>query len=894
MEEGSTKEVLDNDALEKRKQKVFAYLKKDKNWIIWGIFVFIAWFGFWIRTRNLSLLKDVTTGLYIPADPDAFAIWRYAKYILENGQLMNIDYMRYYPWGFGNLVDFKFLSYLITYLYKFLHFFNSSITIEYVDILYPAIAFVVGLLFFFLLVKKLFDYRVALLSTLLLTIIPPYLFRTASGIGDKEALGMVFFFMGLYFFYCGWEERNIKKTLLFGVLSGLCTGLMGLVWGGMAFLVSIIGLFSLICFVFLEYRQNQFLSYATWYISFYAFMFIFRDYNINSIIGVYFGIAATLALFVGIFNYIVLKYSLKDGIEKKFKIPYKIFGLIFVIILGVLFSFLMIGPDFIYNQIKQLYITLTSPFGTDRWQLTVAEAHQPYLLDLIGQIGWKFFGVYMAGSLLMVNYLMKNFKKRIRMTSVIIFALPALGLRFSRYSQDASILNGITFVSNLFYFGTFLLFITTFFGYYIYFYYKDKEVFGRLLQLNHKYIFVLIWLVILSLASRTAIRLHFILSVIIVLMAAYFGVKLFEISLNMKKDLYKISLWLLLFLIFINPFAFATGFAYDIFDKGVIIKHSEQTINQAKFISPGYNQQWQIAGKWVRENTPEDAVFSHWWDYGYFVQGGFERATVTDGGNALESLNHFMGRAVLTGQSEIEALEFLKAHNSTNLLIISDEIGKYPAFSSIGSDENWDRYSWLPPFQLNPDRTQETRDYVVYMYTGGSPIDWDFTYKGELFPKGGSAIIGFFIPTKNINGTTIVETPQAIVINNGQQKQIPLECIFANGQETNFNQIGLKGCLMIIPSINGDNFNPVGAALYVSEKVRRTNFARLYLFGKDGNNFKLVYNDENQLPLALYNGRIIGPLKIWSISYPANLKVPDFYYRPELPNPAVKSIQGRY
>src|SRR3989344_4688260 len=221
MEENSAKEVLDNDALEKRKQKVFAYFRKDKRWLIWGIFTLIAWFGFWIRTRNIPLLKDVTTGLYIPADPDAFAFWRYAKYIVEHGNLMAVDYMRYYPWGYNNLVEFKFLSHFIADLYNFLHFFNSTITIEYVDVLYPAIAFVVGLLFFFLLIKKLFDYRVALLSSLLLTIIPPYLFRTASGIGDKEALGMVFFFMGLYFFYCGWEERNIKKTLLFGVLSGL-------------------------------------------------------------------------------------------------------------------------------------------------------------------------------------------------------------------------------------------------------------------------------------------------------------------------------------------------------------------------------------------------------------------------------------------------------------------------------------------------------------------------------------------------------------------------------------------------------------------------------------------------------------------------------------------------
>src|SRR3989344_2255697 len=826
MEEGSTKEVLDNDALEKRKQKVFAYLKKDKNWIIWGIFVFIAWFGFWIRTRNLSLLKDVTTGLYIPADPDAFAIWRYAKYILENGQLMNIDYMRYYPWGFGNLVDFKFLSYLITYLYKFLHFFDSSITIEYADVIYPAIAFVIGLLFFFLLVKKLFDYRVALLSTLLLTIIPPYLFRTMSGIGDKEALGMVFFFAALYFFVCGWKSNSTRENLLFGALAGLSTGLMGLVWGGFAFLVSIIGLFCLINFVFMKFSRRVFGTYLSWYILFYLTMIIFRDYNLNNIIGGYFHAIATMVLIVGLFNLITLKIKLKNKIENKFKISYRIFNLLITILIGTILSSIIIGPNFIFDQINQLLITLTTPFGNDRWQLTVAEAHQPYLMDLIGQVGWKFFWIYIIGSIIIFYQLAKVLKKNVRISATIIYSLFVLGFMFNRYAPNAKTLNGNSFFSQyIAYFGTLFLLIFAFGSYYFYLYYKDKETFKKILKLNKTYLFVLVWFFIMLVASRSAIRLYFIFSIIIVVFAAYSGIKLFDYSLKFKKDYQKIGTWILLFLLFVSPFSIST-LAWGIFDKGIIINHSQNALNQAKFSGLGYNQQWQLAGKWVRENTPKESVFAHWWDYGYWIQTNFERATVTDGGNAKSSLNHFMGRNVLTGQSETEALEFLKAHNTTHLLIVSDEIGKYPAFSSIGADENWDRYSWLQTFNLDPSKRQETRDYNINVYLGVSPIDWDFTYNGELFPKGKSFIVGFFIPTKQVNGSNSIQNPMAVVINNGQQKQIPIECIFANGQEINFNQIGLKGCLMLIPSINGENIDPFGSSIYISEKVRKTNFAQ--------------------------------------------------------------------
>ena len=99
---------------------------------------------------------------------------------------------------------------------------------------------------------------------------------------------------------------------------------------------------------------------------------------------------------------------------------------------------------------------------------------------------------------------------------------------------------------------------------------------------------------------------------------------------------------------------------------------------------------------------------------------------------------------------------------------------------------------------------------------------------------------------------------------------------------------------MIIPSVNGNNVNAIGASIYVSEKVRRTNFAQLYLFGKRGKYFKLAYSDEDQIPLTLYNGRIIGPLKIWEVSYPPNLDVPEHYYKDILINPNVTSLEGRY
>jgi len=67
--------------------------------------------------------------------------------------------------------------------------------------------------------------------------------------------------------------------------------------------------------------------------------------------------------------------------------------------------------------------------------------------------------------------------------------------------------------------------------------------------------------------------------------------------------------------------------------------------------------------------------------------------------------------------------------------------------------------------------------------------------------------------------------------------------------------------------------NPIGAGLYVSEEGVHALWTQLFLFNKGTPNFELVYDDSNQMPLALYQGRQIGPLKIWKINYPKDFKV---------------------
>jgi len=150
-----------------------------------------------------------------------------------------------------------------------------------------------------------------------------------------------------------------------------------------------------------------------------------------------------------------------------------------------------------------------------------------------------------------------------------------------------------------------------------------------------------------------------------------------------------------------------------------------------------------------------------------------------------------------------------------------------------------------------------------------------------------------FLPIVEEKNQSRFEQPTAILVYNGQQINIPLGCIFINGQEINFPEKGLDGCLRIIPIIQGQEVNPIGAGIYVSPKQRNTLFAKLYLFDQEGEYFKIAYNDKESMPLAIYNGRVIGPLKIWNISYPDDLEVPEKYLVDKLPDPNVENLEGQ-
>jgi len=856
--------------------KIKEFVIKKKNWLQYIILAIIITIGAWIRSQPLKNLIDATTGKYITLELDSTLWLRYAKHIVENGRLFDIDPLRSAPFGADISQLGTFTSYFIAYLYKILNLFIPSITIEYVDIIYPIIATAVLSVFLFLLVKRLFDWRVGLLSVLFINIMPSFLFRSLGGSSDHDILGMMFFVMALYFYVVAWQSNQIKYNFLFGVIAGTVTAVGYLTAGLITFVYFIIGIFLTIELFLEKFDKKDYYVLISWLGTSVLFLtFILNRVSISAFVSSLTTVPAFFVLVASTFYLFVFQKNFAN-IRNKIKFPGGLFSILFSALFIFLIGFIFLGGvDFLVNKFNLLAGQFET-FRASRWVTTVAENHRPYITDWFGQMGKFYVFSFIIGSIFLFYESIKKIK-RAKILS-LFYGLFIFSFVFSRYTANSS-LNGETTLSQFMLVGSSIIFVLVITFLFLQSFYKNKETFNQIRNVDKKYTFIFVWFLFMILAATSAIRLLFEFTPITTIVVSFFVFYLVDRIWRLKNNYIRILGLLVIIVLLLNPLAFA---------KGVVPVYYERSTTQAQASGPGYNQLWQQAGRWARENTPEDAVFAHWWDYGYWVQSGFERATITDGGNFIGWWNFLMGRHVLSGGSTEDSLKFLYAHDADYVLALSDEIGKYPAYSLIGSDENLDRYSSIPVFSLDPSSIQETRNDTLLAYRGGVSLDTTVEFEGKIYPQGSAGIGLFVVPIQQNGDSILFKQPQAVVVYQGQQANIPVKCIYFEDQKQFFDGEGIDACLKIVPAFQGNQGNALGAAIYLSEKVKDSFFAKAYIGNEEIEGFELVYNSEGQIPLGLYQGRIFGPIRVWKINYPGDLELSDdekeYYLRKSYPD----------
>ena len=668
---------------------------------------------------------------------------------------------------------------------------------------------------------------------------------------------------------------------------------MGLIWGGVIYLFIPIAVASLFAFILDKVKKRHFYAYGVWTISsIFVMVFFSGRYGLVERLTSLSSGSAALVFFIMLVHYLIWNTKVRDiGFLQKNKLPRAILSFIIAVILLIILSVIFFGPSFVIEKAKVIHQTIFKPiFG--RWNITVAENRQPSFQEWSGSFGPYFkniplmFWLFMIGSVVLFKKMLLRLKSKDSWVLTGAFVFLLLGIIYSRYSTS-SVFNGENLISKAFYYFSVLLFIFFVVRYYLDYYRSGDSGFSKI---RYEYLLLFALFVVTLFTVRGAVRLIMVLGPISTIFAGFLMVELVDKYFRTKEDISKVLMGLVIIIVFI-----ASIYTFYVYHQAV----SAQAYG---FVPSSYNVQWQKAMEWVRDNTAEDAVFSHWWDYGYWVQSIGKRATMVDGGNAIVYWNYLVGRHVLTGDNQDDALELLYNHDVNYFLIDSTDIGKYTAFSSIGSDEDFDRYSFMSAFLLDESQTQETNNQTLLVYPGGLGLDEDLIINEssrDILLPANSAGVGAIITPVGEDGT--FSQPRIIAVYQGQQYDVDLRYLHYKGQIYDFGS-GIEAAAYVFPRLVTDGgqvaVSEQGAALYLSPRLLRGMLAQVYILGDAlGNfpNFKLAHTESSliiddlrgqglQLPEFVYYQGIQGPIKIWEVQYTGKEQKKDEYvdkdYRP--------------
>ncbi len=884
--------------VEQRKQKIFEFFRQKWQWVSYVLLAGIVWLAVWIRTRNVPGLKDVTTGTWtLGPDLDPFLFLRWAKEIVENGSLFAVDMMRYVPRGFNTTDELLLHPYMMAWFHKVATFFGSS-SVTYSAVIYPVFFFAITVIAFYLLTSEIFKERLrpkvvvlaSLIAGLFLSILPGLLPRTIAGIPEKESAAFFFLFTAFYFYIKSWRAQSLGKVFVFGILAGLFTAGMALVWGGFVYIYVVISLSVFVAFFFRQINNNRFYGYCLWLfiasviMSNYSTRYSFTNLLVSATTGFAFFVLAILCVQMIIKKTGTYWNSLK--FERKFYSS-EVFTFTATVVLTTLFVSALFGPGFIFAKFADISNDLIKPVD-DRLGVTVAENRQPYFDEWAGNFGPNvkgvplFFWLFFVGSIYAFYKMFSHFPKKekiILTSSYIIFMFCAI---FSRYASN-SLLNGENRISIAIYgLGAISLI-----GAIAYVYVREnKNSTENLKNIDFGYLLAIIFFFFGIVSARGSVRTIMMLippASIVVAHLVSSAIMMLSDTFSKKQEHSGVALVLAGIIIVATMFS-----AYALY--GV-------SVNTAGAYAPNvYTNQWQKAMQWVRESAPQNAVFGHWWDYGYWIQSIGERATVLDGGNSFSYWNHMMGRYALTGTSEKEALEFLYAHNTTHFLIDSTDIGKYGAFSSIGSDKDYDRRSWIPTFIRDDAQKVERKNSTIYVYPGGNVIDQDLIYNQngtEIFLPGIKTLLAAVVI--EVEPQFEVKNLYGVFIYQNKQYNIPIRYYYTNKLVDTGQGIDAGVFIMsrLISNGQGGTIEPNGALIYLSSRVVHSQLARLYLYGEQSSHFKLAHSEEDYITGILrtqgINTEFVefqgfrGPIKIWEIDYPKNVVLKEEYLQIEYP-----------
>ncbi len=806
------------------------------------ILLALLFLSFWIRIQGVQRIPE---GQFTAND--AYLYYWNAKQITEHGYLPAIDKYRWVPHGRDEEQTLHFYAYALVYTHKIIKLFFYEVSLYDIQLYAPPICFTLGIGFLALFLYQTSGGLFAFIVTLLLATLPGCVDRSAAGFCDRDAWCWLLGILSVVLYL--WKEvlpvstsdmevenvdllvklkrsgKNCPRYLM-TAFSGFIVFLGGLSWEGFGVFILVILFMELWKFCTTD-TEKQILEYIIWVVLFVPWLYLLSPAYQS---GVAFTthlkalVLGTPLIVLGLrgIRYILIHFS--TTFRNHARTIARLLILVAIIIAG----------GYVLGHLDT-FATTTVPFSENRLMQQTTEVDAPWFQYWVSRYG----GVFVIGSIGLICiscYLWKwnglTLASGLAMFASTIFLRGPLSEVFGGRTCDALFVAafGLTIIG------------TAFVG--------TRE---NTSKKEAVVIATIYWFLLWTGLSKMAIRYDFFIGVPLAIGTAaalthsHTAAETIEVigkTLKTKIVTAAAAISIITLILFWAP---AGGY----FNRTIAAASKRHPIPGNTTLAQAYD--------WMKNKLPADTtVMAAGWGYGsqLNVLGGVK--TITDQDHFIQHWIHLYNRHVYCGQSEQEALAFLKTHKATHLMIAaSDLIINAGGHSYIGSDADEDRH-----FDMYALDTMPTAPGTQY----------------TLAPKIYQRPVRFMPPT----------ALEAVEIQGTEIDDLSVLARFKTGTTSHLPYVAYVGRQWIIPEEKTQTENGGLLLIFNGEKKLLYSYyipnigwnslaIKLFIRGEHTKTFKNVW--------AATPDRIDMPpeIKIWEIHYPAETNTNPKYLATEPP-----------
>ncbi|MXV83953.1 hypothetical protein F4X88_15110 [Candidatus Poribacteria bacterium] len=754
--------------------------------------------AFWIRIQSTTAIPEGHfTGV------DAYTYYFQAQQISELGKLPERDMHRWMPLGRDNGQALNLYGYVLAYAYKAVGLVFPSVTLYHVALYMPPVCFCIGLGVLYIFLYYTYGTLFSSVVGVLLATLPGAINRSTAGFSDRDAWCLMLGLLAVVTYLVSLQIETSRKRLIWTLTSGLIVFLGGLSWEGFGVFLSVILIVEL--YRFLSSETEEGLGHcALWVCCFVPTLYLSSPAYRNG-----YGFAKHLFVFVLVTPMMLLgiralRHLLLSKVEKLQ--PHAR-----TLALSLALASVVLATGYVLIQ-RNTFAETTVPLSQNALMQNVGELRDTNSYYWIIRYGYIFV-LSIIGVMISALHQWKNHG----VVLVIPFTLFTFTTFFREY-PDA--LWGAENNNILFFVAAAATAMTLMFMVWRFNFHPKNEF---------AFVAAISWFLIWISLSRDAERYSSFTS----LALAFFTAELIQFcSIKLSNAFRRYLPWsvikvgtAVIFLAIFMWIPFPYGYAQNILPA----THARRSNPIHRTVAETF--------QWMKAELPNTAVIAGDWIHGgqLNVLGGVK--TITDQDHFIQHWIHLYYRYLFCGQSEKEALEFLKSHEATHLMLTEvDVVSDSPVYSVIGSRSEQD-----PSFEIIELR--ETLSEQEHLFLS-------FEKERSFFNH--------------------------IQINMHPENNMPISAIAIrqNGTTTNLPYVAFKNKKRTA-SENQESSETGGILLYFDEQqkfqkcyyvppIAWDNFAiRLFLRGIPSDAFLPVHTNAKMGATAV---------KVWEIHYPPDIK----------------------